>query len=43
MKNTHYTSDHFRRMFKKETGKTPTAYLLDLRVKPCENAAKTKK
>lgn len=32
LENSHYTADHFRRMFKKETGKTPTAYLLDLRI-----------
>jgi AraC-like DNA-binding protein len=31
-KNTNYTSDHFRRLFKNETGKTPTAYLIDLRM-----------
>lgn len=36
-KKTNYTSDHFRRLFKKETGKTPTAYLIDLRI---ENAKK---
>lgn len=41
-KSTNYTSDHFRRLFKHETGKTPTAYLIDLRMEHAKKLLKQK-
>lgn len=32
LENSHYSSDHFRRRFKKEAGTTPTSYLINLRI-----------
>ncbi len=40
--NTNYSSDHFRRRFKKQTGTTPTAYLINLRIEHAKMLLKQK-